>query len=269
MACPDLSSLPPFDVIIPARAGSTRFPNKPLARLAGRSILQRVWANACVVPGVRRVVVASDDDAILAHARGFGADTVAVRGPCRNGTERVAAAVRALGESAEVVVNLQGDAPLVPPWAVTAALQALARHPEVGMATARVPLWGQDYADYVARKEGGRSSGTTVVCRQDGLALYFTKAVVPKVRTPAQGVAPAHQHVGLYAFRRAALATYAGLAPTPLEAQEELEQLRWLEHGHALQVAEVDLRGRRLWSIDHPEDLAVAEGILATQGELT
>lgn len=256
------------DVVIPARAGSSRFPNKPLARLRGRSMVERVWRLARAVPGVTRVVVASDDDAILAHARAFGADVAAVYAPCRNGSERTARAVAQLGDAAPIVVNLQGDAPLTPPHAVAAAIELLRRCPEAQLATPAVVLDEASYARYCRRKEAGRSSGTTVVCDARGRALYFSKNVLPRLRKRPTGVPLARQHVGLYAFRRGALETYLTLPPTPLEGQEQLEQLRWLEHGHALHVVDVPLHGRSLWSIDHPEDLEVAEELLAREGEL-
>lgn len=256
------------DVVIPARAASSRFPNKPLAPLRGYSVLERVWRIARAVPGVDRVVVASDDDAILAHARGFGATAVAVRAPCRNGSERAARAVAELPDPAHIVVNLQGDAPLTPPHVVAAAVAHLRDTPEAQVTTPAVPLHGEAYAHFCARKAAGRSSGTTVVCDLLGRALYFSKAVLPHLRRPFTDHPPARQHVGLYAFRRAALAEYLALAPTPLEQQEQLEQLRWLEHGRPLHVVDVPLQGRSLWSIDHPEDLAVAEALLEREGEL-
>lgn len=256
------------DIVIPARASSQRFPDKPLATLAGKSVLERVYRLARAVPQASRVVVTSDDARILAHAAAFGAQVVAVGEPCVNGSERVARAAAALGDAAPIVVNLQGDAPLTPPHVVSAAIEALQKRPEVHLTTPAVALEGEAYARFCARKRAGRASGTTVVCDAQGRAMYFSKAVLPQLRERLQGVAPARQHVGLYAFRRQALADYLALPPTPLERQEQLEQLRWLEHGRALHVVDVALRGRSLWSIDHPEDLDVAAELLAREGEM-
>lgn len=261
------------DIIIPARAGSTRFANKPLAVLAGTTVLQRTWRLACAAHAQARVTVCSDDPQILAHAQGFGARVQLVQQPCRNGTERVARCVQAMGDAAELVVNLQGDAVLTPPWLIADAIAALQRDAAVPVVTPIVPLDRAAFADYCRRKQQGQASGTLAVAGLNGTALYFSKGIVPHWReAPAMTDDPericAWRHVGLYAMRKACALHYLQLAPTPLETAEQLEQLRWLEHGLPVTLVQCVMRGRSLWSIDHPEDLQVAAEIIAAQGEL-
>lgn len=261
--------LPPSaDIFIPARAGSSRFPNKPLASLAGRTVLARTLAIAQAACPNARVTVLSEAEPILAHARALGAQAMHIDAACRNGTERVAHAVAALPDAAEVVVNLQGDAVLVPPWVVGAAIEAAQREHECVAVTPIVPLHQAGFDDYRARKAHGRASGTLAVAALDDTALCFTKGVLPHHRVPPTGGVWAWRHVGLYAMRKAAVAEYLTLSPTPLEQMESLEQMRWLEHRRPVRLVRSDLRGRTLWSIDHPEDLAVATDIIDREGEL-
>jgi 3-deoxy-manno-octulosonate cytidylyltransferase (CMP-KDO synthetase) len=258
-------------IVIPARAGSTRFINKPLAVLCGRTLIERAWRIAAAVKLAQRVIVATDSTAIAEHVRSFGGEVMLTEGAYRNGSERTAAVAARLMPAADIVVNLQGDAVLTPPWAIEAAIEALVREPDLAMATPAIALAGLHYETYVARKAKGRASGTMVVFDARGMALYFSKAIIPNLRQPLadKGRPAGHQHIGLYAFRAAALSTYAALPPGPLEQMEQLEQLRALEHGMALRVVPVDLRGRTLWSIDYPEDITVAETIIGWEGELS
>lgn len=258
-------------VIIPARMGSSRFVGKPLAVLCGQSLIARTWRIACAVPGVAQVVVASEDARICEHVHALGGEAMLTPAAAANGTERVAYVAERLAIPPDAIVNLQGDAVLTPPAAVRAALDGLHHvhaHGPVQAATLAVPLMGADFADYAAAKATGQSSGTTVVCNLQGDALYFSKLTLPHLREPPQSGALAWRHLGLYAYRAQALQRYARLAPTPLEAIEGLEQLRWLEHGERMRVVPFDLGGRAVWSIDYPQDLDVAAQIIARQGEL-
>jgi 3-deoxy-manno-octulosonate cytidylyltransferase (CMP-KDO synthetase) len=235
--------------IVPARMGSERFPGKVLADRTGWPLIRHVCGRAAEASSVGRVVVATDDDRVRAAVEGFGGEVgveVVMTGEHPNGTSRLAEAARVLGLGAdEVVVNVQGDEPELEPGLIDLAVEALVSG-SAPMATVAAPMAeGEDPADPNVVK---------VVRRVDGTALYFSRSVVPFVRGGAPASAgrgnrgaPAVQshdrwhgalrHVGLYAYRRSFLETYVSLAPTPLEQCERLEQLRVLEHGHAIAVA--------------------------------
>jgi 3-deoxy-manno-octulosonate cytidylyltransferase (CMP-KDO synthetase) len=260
-------------VVIPARYASSRYPGKPLVPLRGadgsvRTLIRRTWEAGMAVPGVARVVVATDDDRIRTHAEGFGAEVVMTSERHRNGTERCAEALALLGGGFDIVVNLQGDAPLTPPWFVTAVVEALAAAPGMGAATPVLRMEAWALAQLRADRREGRPGGTTAVFAADGRALYFSREVIPFTATdPAPGApTPVFHHVGLYAYRPAALEAYAAWAPGPLEGQEGLEQLRFLERGVPVLCVEVAARGRRFWEVNHPADVPRIESILAAEG---
>jgi 3-deoxy-manno-octulosonate cytidylyltransferase (CMP-KDO synthetase) len=253
-------------VVIPARFASTRFPGKPLHPIAGVPMLARVHRIAAISPGVRRVVIATDSSEIAAFCAGIGADHVMTPEECRNGSERTAAAVAALDPEEEIVVNLQGDAVLTPPWVIGDLVAAMRADPTISIATPAVALDAARLEEFLAGKRATPASGTTVVTDDSGDALYFSKHVLPFPRVT--GRIAVKRHIGIYAYRRAALAMYAGLEPSPLEESEGLEQLRWLERGHAMRVVMVDYRDRTHGSVDAPEDVAVVEAIIAREGEL-
>lgn len=252
-------------IVIPARSGSSRFPNKPLALLRGRSLVGRTWDIATAVPGVSRVIVATDCEAILHHAQELGAEAM-MTPDAANGCDRAAYVLGQIKERPSVVVNLQGDAVLTPVAAVQAAISGVlgetGRAPQQ-VATVAVPLTGDDWLTYLAHKKRGRASGTTVVMDVHHRALYFSKCTLPHQRNPPDTQEPqAWRHLGLYAFAPEALLAYAALPPTPLETIEGLEQLRWLEHGHRMQVVPIAAPMRPIWSIDYPEDMSIADAIL-------
>ncbi|MEM8709818.1 MAG: 3-deoxy-manno-octulosonate cytidylyltransferase [Planctomycetota bacterium] len=257
--------------VIPARYGSTRFPGKPLADVAGRSLIQRVYEIARAAEGVGEVLVATDDERIASHVEGFGGRAVMTPASCRNGTERVHSAILALeeqdSEAPDAVINLQGDAVLTPPWVLEAVAAEMRAHPELPMVTPAARLDAASLSLLSEAKAAGEVGGTTVVFNQAGDALYFSKAVIPFVRD-ASGGAPTFRHIGLYGYRRNALETLIGLPPSPLELTEGLEQLRALDNGMPVRVVEVDYRGRRHLAIDSPEDLKRVEAIIAEDGEL-
>lgn len=255
-------------IVIPARYGSSRFPGKPLAPIRGRSMLQRVWRIARAVQGVDSVVVATDDERIAEHARGFGADVAMTSPDCRNGTERVAEAVRALRPQPDAAINLQGDAVLTPPWVVQALADALRDDAEAAIVTPAVHCSWAQYDAIVAAKRDHPASGTLVTFDRRGYALYFSKSVIPYLRTRASERPPVYRHIGLYGYRRAALDRLVTLPATPLEEAEQLEQLRALEHGLPIRVVEVDYRNRTHWSVDSPADIAQVEAIIDREGEL-
>ncbi len=256
-------------VVIPARYASTRYPGKPLVPLKGaggvaRTLIERSWAAACAVPGVDRVVVATDDARIRDAAEGFGAEVVMTPETCANGTERCAAAHAALGGGYEVVVNLQGDAPLTPPWFVSDLVAGLCADPEAGAATPVLRCDGRALNGFLQDRAEGRVGGTTAVFDRLGHALYFSKEVIPFTpdRYDDTDATPVFHHVGVYAYRAAALAAYPGWEAGPLEGLEGLEQLRFLENGRAMLCVEVEARGRQFWELNNPEDVPRLEAMM-------
>jgi len=256
-------------IVIPARYGSSRFPGKPLAPIMGRSLLERVWRIGTAVEGVSRVVVATDDTRIVEHVRSFGGEAVMTSESCTNGSERAYEAVQNLGSKADVIVNLQGDAVLMPPWVIGALVRAMKDDPSVQIVTPAVRLAAEQYKSMSAMKGAGIVSGTTVTFAKNGNALYFSKGIIPFMRsTPANGEPPIFQHIGVYAYRADALKKYIALPQGMFEEVEQLEQLRAIENGMPIRVVQVSLQGRTMWSVDNPQDVARVEEIIRAEGEL-
>lgn len=264
-------------VVIPARLASTRFPAKPLARLTGPDGRGRAALSYTVQAGLAavgelgagaRCVVATDDEAIADVARGEGVEALMTPPTCANGTERCAAALAMIEEGFDLVVNLQGDAPLTPPTMVAAAVRRLAEDPALAMATVAVPASPGVLAHLQRDAAAGRVGGTTVVCTRAGRALYFSKSIIPHV---APGTTPRESvllHVGVYAYRPAALAAYAAFGPVPLEEQEGLEQLRFLDAGLAVGVAVCDAPAWELIELNNPTDVPLIEAELARRAAM-
>jgi len=260
-------------IVIPARYASTRYPGKPLVSLKGadgkaRTLIQRSWEAAMAVTGAGRVVVATDDDRIRTEAEGFGADVVMTSSACRNGTERCAEAHAALGGGYEIVVNLQGDAPLTPHWFVEDLVAGLRADPGAEIATPVLRCDGRALNGFLGDRRAGRVGGTTAVFGTGRRALYFSKEVIPYTGKDYADDAetPVFHHVGVYAYRPAALAAYPGWDMGPLETLEGLEQLRFLEQGRPVLCVEVEARGRQFWELNNPEDVARIEAMLAEMG---
>ena len=260
-------------IAIPARYASQRYPGKPLVALRGatglsQTLIERSWRAACAVRGVDRVVVATDDDRIRDAALRFGAEVVMTSPHCANGTERVAEAHQALGGGYDIVVNLQGDAPLTPPWFIEDLVAGLIADPGAEIATPVLRCDGRALNGFLADRRAGRVGGTTAVFGAGGRGLYFSKEVIPfTARTYADTEpTPVFHHVGVYAYRPAALAAYATWPQGPLEGLEGLEQLRFLEQGRAVLCVEVDARGREFWELNNPEDVPRIEAMMAAMG---
>lgn len=258
-------------VVIPARYASSRYPGKPLVVLRGpdgdKTLIRRSWEAAMTASGVDRVVVATDDDRIRDHAVGFGAEVVMTSNTARNGTERCAE-VAALLPGHDVVVNLQGDAPLTPPWFVEHLIAGLAADPRADLATPVLRCDGRALQALLADRRAGRIGGTTAVFDSRHHALYFSKEVIPFTGAPYADTAatPVFHHVGAYAYRPAALAAYAAWRIGPLETLEGLEQMRFLENARPVLCVEVEARGRAFWELNNPSDVAILEAMLAAQG---
>jgi 3-deoxy-manno-octulosonate cytidylyltransferase (CMP-KDO synthetase) len=260
-------------VVVPARFSSTRYPGKPLVTLQGasgkvKSLVQRSWEAACQVKGVDRVVVATDDDRIRNAAEAFGAEVVMTSETCANGTERCAEAMERLGGPHEIVVNLQGDAPLTPHWFVEDLIAGLAEDRSADMATPVLRCDGSALNGFLQDRREGRVGGTTAVFARNRHALYFSKEVIPfsGQTYPDDAETPVFHHVGVYAYRAAALRAYGALPAGPLEQLEGLEQLRFLENNHAILCVEVEARGRQFWELNNPEDVARIEAMMAEMG---
>lgn len=256
-------------VAIPARYASTRYPGKPLAELRGatgeaKSLIRRSWEAAMAVEGVDRVVVATDDGRIADAAAAFGAEVVMTPEACRNGTERCAVVAAGLGPEWDVIVNLQGDAPLTPPWFVSALVEAMRGDPAAQVATPVLRTDATALASFVDDRRNGRVGATTAVFDRAMRALYFSKEVIPytgRTLGPEEEI-PVFHHVGVYAYRRPALEAYAGWPIGRLEAWEGLEQLRFMENGVPVACVEVDARGRQFWELNNPTDVPRIESIL-------
>ena len=242
-------------VVIPARFGSTRLPGKPLVPLAGKPMIQRVYERARMAKKGGRVIVATDDERIVKAVETFGGEARLTRVDHRTGTERVAEV--AAHVEGDVFVNVQGDEPLLDPAAVDAAVSALLEEPAAAIATVATPV-----------KTPGDIMDPNVVKTVldfDGNALYFSRAPIPWVRDAVGKVLARHlKHLGLYVFQRDALLEYPTLPQGDLERIEQLEQLRWLENGWKIRVAEVE---HDAVSVDVPEDVRRVEKLMRDVGE--
>ena len=234
--------------VIPARYASTRFPGKPLADLGGKPMIQWVCEGAQRCPLIDRVLVATDDHRIADAVTAFGGIAVVTRADHQTGTDRIAEV--AAGLPSELIVNVQGDEPLIDPAMIEAAVKPLLDNPTIPMGTLKTPL--------TSLEEYCNPNVVKVVTDRQGFALYFSRAPIPHPRdfvneldTRWHELASA-KHVGLYVYRRDFLQRFPTLAPTPLEEQEKLEQLRALEHGYRIYVAET---AHAVQGVDTPEDL--------------
>jgi len=236
-------------IVIPARYRSSRFPGKVLAPLQGRPMIEHVVRRASRARGIDEVMVATDDERIRGAVEAFGGKAVMTSPEHRCGTDRVAELARGLAAGTEIVVNLQGDEPLIDPRAIEAVIEPLRTDTGLPAATLmkRITDEGELHDPNVVK----------VVVDREGFALYFSRACIPHLRKPGSG--EVYKHVGLYAYRRRFLLELASLEQTPLEKAESLEQLRILEHGHRLKVVETDFRSL---NVDTPEHLARAAALL-------
>jgi 3-deoxy-manno-octulosonate cytidylyltransferase (CMP-KDO synthetase) len=236
--------------IIPARYESTRLPGKPLALIAGKPMIQHVFERVRSLALVDRVLVATDDERIAQAVRAFRGDVVMTRPEHTSGTDRVAEVTQDL--AAEVVLNVQGDLPFLDAAMVQPVVTLMRNDPALRMATVKVPI--------VDAAEMANPNVVKVVTDREGYALYFSRSPLPFWRNDASTAVLGYRHVGLYAYRRDFLLMFAQLAPTPLERAEQLEQLRALEWGVRIQVAESPRAGIE---VDTPQDLEHARTVAA------
>jgi 3-deoxy-manno-octulosonate cytidylyltransferase (CMP-KDO synthetase) len=237
-------------IVIPARYASTRLPGKPLVSLGGKPMIQRVYERARLATKANRVIVATDDDRIVKVVEGFGGEARMTRPDHRTGTERVAEV--AAHVPGDVFVNVQGDEPLLDPAAVDAAIGALLEEPASPIATVATLI--KNVADIMD------PNVVKTVLDFDDNALYFSRAPIPWVRDTEGKTRVRHlKHLGLYVFQREVLLEYPTLPQGELERVEQLEQLRWMENGWKIRVAEVE---HDAVSVDVPADVARVEQLL-------
>ncbi|MGH1421191.1 MAG: 3-deoxy-manno-octulosonate cytidylyltransferase [Hyphomonas sp.] len=256
-------------IIIPARYASTRYPGKPLAELtlpdgSRKSLIRMSWEAAMGVKGVDGVYVATDDARIKAAAEDFGAKVIMTSESCENGTARCADALAKADIQADLIVNLQGDAPLTPTWFVEDLIAAMQADPEAQVATPVLQCDPLTYGHFTEDRKAGRVGGTTAVFNAKGHALYFSKEVLPFIdpdKVPDSDI-PVYHHVGVYAYRPEALAAYTSWPISELETLEGLEQLRFLVNDTKLRCVIVEGKGRVFWELNNPEDVPRIESVL-------
>ncbi len=232
-------------IVIPARYGSSRFPGKPLVRIAGKPLIQWVYEAASASSAADEVVVATDDERIARCVESFGGRAV-LTPQCPTGTDRVAWVTKNEGANWRFVVNLQGDEPLITAEAIDAVFEALEETPNSIVTLKKRIEDGEDYADPNVVK---------VVTDVAGFALYFSRSPIPYIRK--KGVA--YRHIGVYGFSREVLLRFVGLPQSTLEIVEQLEQLRALENGIPIRVLETDYEAV---GVDVPEDVERVEKLL-------
>ena len=237
--------------VIPARYGSTRFPGKVLARIAGKPMVQWVYERTCQAHGLAEVLVATDHEEVRRCVAAFGGRVVMTSPHHATGSDRIAEAIQGL--TADLIVNVQGDEPLIPPDVLTELVAAMRAHPQAQMGTVGVPLpaGSPDYQDPNVVK---------LVADADGYALYFSRAPIPYARQPLPPDVYPCRHWGLYAYQRAFLEQFVRWPQGVLERCESLEQLRALEHGARILVIRSHFQ---TVGVDVPADIAKAEALMA------
>lgn len=261
-------------IVIPARFGSKRLPGKPLVPIAGRTLLERVAhvaREASRMAGGIDILVATDDPRIEAHARDLGCEAVMTASGISSGSGRAHAAALSRAERPEIVVNLQGDAPFMPPEVVARLIEA-ARSSAAAAATPVTRMGWAELDRLRDHKIRAPFSGTTCIRAADGRALWFSKNIIPAIRDEAERrkqspVSPVFQHLGLYAYRFDALERFEQAPPSHYEQIEGLEQLRLLEMGLDILTVEVAQPRFAVSGIDTPEDVALAETLIAELGD--
>ncbi|MEL6724932.1 MAG: manno-octulosonate cytidylyltransferase [Pseudomonadota bacterium] len=261
-------------IVIPSRWASTRFPQKPLHQVAGKSLLARVAeiAEICAQRSDNvSYVIATDHEAIEAHAKEIGAPVVMTDPKLPSGTDRALAAASITAPDAEFVVNLQGDAPFTPPDYITAIIEA-GRTTQFDAVTPIVQMSWEDLDEVRDRKRETPFSGTSCIVNAQDEALWFSKMILPAIRMEAAlrekgSLSPVWRHIGLYGYKRAALERFVGLPEGHYEQLEGLEQLRFLENGMRIQAVKVPARKSAMWGIDTPQDADHAEALIAKHGE--
>ncbi len=264
-------------IAIPARFGSTRFPGKPLAVIAGKSMIQRVHELAQFAtkdyPQVD-VFITTEDQRIVDHAQDIGANCIMTPASCPTGSDRVLSAIRQLNDWPDFILNLQGDAPFTPPAIIKKLFETFEANPRAEVVTPVHRLSWDDLDRLRERKKTTPFSGTTAIVNESGQALWFSKNVIPAMRKEKElraelETSPVYQHIGLYGYRSDILEQFCRLPEGTYEALEGLEQLRMLENGIHIQTVEIEIEPGAIQSgIDSPEDIKRAEAHIKEHGEI-
>ncbi|KAJ3692182.1 hypothetical protein LUZ60_012532 [Juncus effusus] len=237
--------------IIPARFASSRFEGKPLVQIVGKPMIQRTWERAKLASTLDCVVVATDDERIAECCRGFGADVIMTSESCRNGAERCSEALQKLSKNYDIVVNIQGDEPLIEPEIIDGIVQALQRAPDAVFSTAVTSL-KPEYAFDPNRVK--------CVVDNKGYAIYFSRGLIPFNKSgKVSSKFPYLLHLGIQSYDSEFLKIYPNLEPTPLQLEEDLEQLKVLENGYKMKVIKVDHDAH---GVDTPGDVEKIEAII-------
>lgn len=237
--------------IIPARFASSRFEGKPLVQILGKPMIQRTWERAKLATTLDHVVVATDDEQIAECCRGFGADVIMTSVSCRNGTERCNEALQKLEKKYDIVVNIQGDEPLLEPEIIDGIVKALQEAPDAVFSTAVTSLKPEDAFD---------PNRVKCVVDNRGYAIYFSRGLIPFNKSGKVNPRfPYLLHLGIQSYDSKFLKTYPELEPTPLQLEEDLEQLKVLENGYKMKVIKVDHEAH---GVDIPEDVEKIESLM-------
>lgn len=238
-----------FACVIPARYASTRLPGKPLADIAGKPMIQRVYEQVAKAKKPALVIVATDDQRVFDKVESFGGMALMTQPNHPTGTDRLAE-VASHHQDVDVIINVQGDEPLIDADVIDQLADLFLEDADLQMATVASPLLEEEYDD---------PSAVKVICNKQGDAMYFSRSLIPYPRHAF--INPPMKHVGIYAYRRQFLLDYAKMDPTPAEETESLEQLRALENGYAIRVIKTD---KRFVGVDTPEDLERVNAIFST-----
>lgn len=234
--------------VIPARYSSTRLPGKPLADIAGKPMIQHVYERASKATRPEMVLVATDHQLVYDAVAAFGGKVMLTSPEHPTGTDRLAEVAQAYPDI-DIIVNVQGDEPLIEPQIIDDLAGAFDNDDNLSMATLMTLM---DESEY------NNSSAVKVVTDLNGYAMYFSRSLIPFPRVKSEGF-EVYKHIGIYAYRRDFLLKYAKLQPTPLEVSESLEQLRALEHGYRIKVLKTDFKSI---GVDTPEDLELINKLL-------
>jgi len=243
--------------LIPARYDSTRFPGKPLAEIQGKSMIQRVYEQAGKAKYLNKLLVATDDERILKHVTSFGGNAILTSKEHQNGTQRCEEVIQKLNEEYDIVINIQGDEPLIQPKLID-AITEIFEIPDIDIATLITRI--------DSSAELNNPNVVKVVTNKTGRALYFSRSAIPFHKRLSNADLPENvtylQHIGLYAYRSSVLHQLVTLEPSALELAESLEQLRWLENGFSIQTIYTNIPS---YAVDSPSDISKIEKLLETQ----
>jgi 3-deoxy-manno-octulosonate cytidylyltransferase (CMP-KDO synthetase) len=247
-----VDTVPPLNIVavIPARYDSKRLPGKALADIDGRPMIEHVYRRTALSKSLSQVIVATDDLRIATRVNEFGGKVRLTKPTHQTGTDRLAEVAATL--DCDIVVNVQGDEPLIDPRSIDEVVAPFRNDRGLQMATL--------FRRIHEASELTNPNVTKVVVDRGGFAMYFSRAPIPHIRDPRGGWPPMYRHIGLYAYRRSALLVLASLEPTPLERAESLEQLRALEHGIRIKAVE---SAYEAFGVDTPEDLEQVRRLMA------